>query len=95
MSDVLSLVVSVCVLISSMIVRPARAQCPAEWELSGGVDARGLFLCRPARIGCDYADRICEQPPGFIAGRIYCGPGFDPVQARWGDGARCSRQPRM
>lgn len=93
MSELLSLALSVLVLISSMVVQSTRASCPSGWELYTGVDRGGAFVCQPARIGCEYSDRICEQPPGYIAGRIYCGPGSEPAQTRYGDGARCTRQP--
>lgn len=92
MSDVVSLVVSVCVLVSSMVVQPTRASCPPGWEILGGVDRGGRFVCRPERIGCE----SCElyQPPGYVAGRVYCEPGFEPALTRYADGARCQRQPR-
>lgn len=93
MSDIVSLALSTLVLIASMVVEPTRAACPRGWVIAEGLDRAGSFVCRPERIGCDYLDRICEQPPGFIAGRIYCAPGFEPAQFHEGDGARCQRKP--
>lgn len=92
MDDVISLVLSVLVLVSSIVVRPSRAACPREWVIMGGVNDRGLFVCQPERVGCETCDLY--QPPGFIAGRIYCAPGLTPAQTRYSDGATCSHQPR-
>lgn len=93
MDDVVSLALSTLVLIASMIVQPSRASCPRGWVIADGIDRDGRFVCRPERIGCDYKDRICEQPPRFIAGRLYCSRWYEPAQTRDGDGATCKRKP--
>ncbi|HUS27574.1 MAG TPA: hypothetical protein VMZ53_03675 [Kofleriaceae bacterium] len=93
MDDVISLVMSTLVLLSSMVTQPQRASCPRSWVIGTGVRG-GVFMCQPDRIGCDYLDRVCEQPPGFVIGRVYCGPGLEPALTRYADGVRCQRQPR-
>lgn len=84
------LFVSLVVLVGAALTHPTVARCPHGWVVAGGVRRSGSFVCRPDLVG-EENDPV--QPPGAIAGRVYCSPGFEPAQTRYGDVVRCQRKP--
>lgn len=62
----------------AFVVRPQRARCPDRHDLRTGIRRSGAFECWPAVRGDPEYDGTWGkpergiQPPGIVAGQIYC-----------------------
>jgi len=84
-TEVVSCLLSICILLSAFITRPVAARCPAGWYVDSGIRRSGEFSCRPQIVGdplYDGAGGYPErgvQPPGRLRGHIYCTGGSVPI----------------
>lgn len=85
MTDALSCLASIVILLSTFVTRPVAARCPGGWYINSGIRRDGSFTCAPKLSGDPlydgaggYPERGLE-PPGILAGKIYCTGGSVPI----------------
>jgi hypothetical protein len=73
---------------------PSSAQCPRGF-FAEGIRRSGAYECKPAPIGDTVRDARgilhdnSVQPPGVIAGQLYCSPSQVPVLLDDGRSMKC------
>ncbi len=81
-------------MIAWIFVHPTSAQCPVGMYAEG-IRRTGAYECKHAPIGDTYHDARgflrdnSVQPPGVIAGQLYCSPSQVPVLLDDGRSMKC------
>jgi len=93
-----AILLSIAALAIASVCHPARARCPAGYDLRTGIRRDGRFECWPAPLGDPEWDGTWRrspdrsvQPDGIIHSRIYCTGGAHPIAGDDGRTVGCQR----
>lgn len=81
--------ISQALLVWAFLVHPTKAECPSGRDLRLGIRRDGHFACWSTPVGDPVWDGTYDRPERGIQrddaleGRIYCGPGTEPVVLDW------------
>lgn len=84
LSEVLTTIATIAIMLVSIVAQPTRANCPAGWYAEG-VRPSGSFVC--------HEGNGVPVPPGRIGMRVYCTGGAVPVLRNDGATVGCMRVP--